>query len=360
MIWTIIIFLVVLSVLVLAHEWGHYFTARKIGAKVEEFGLGFPPRLYSWKGKDGMEWSINLIPIGGFVKIKGESGDGRNDKDSFASKSVYKRTIVLLAGVFMNLVIATVIFTIGFVVGIPAITEGGVSKYAIVTEESVNVTDVLSQSPADIAGMQVGDEIVSINGVAYASGEEAREVLVAGSEGDVFEFSILREGEAETILVQSSYIEEIERSAVGVVMLQTGTVRYPFYLAPVKGVELTVRYTGAITYAFYDIIKGLVVGDGMSVEVSGPIGIAQYTGEAVRMGFLTLLNFAAILSINLAIINVLPFPALDGGRAVFVLIEAIRRKPASPKLEAVIHNLGFALLMILIIVVTYRDVLNLL
>ncbi|MFH1632051.1 MAG: site-2 protease family protein [bacterium] len=359
MITTILIFLVVLSVLVLAHEWGHYFTAKKIGAKVEEFGLGFPPRLFSWKGKDGMEWSINLIPIGGFVKIKGESGDDRKDPDSFAKKPIPLRIIVLLAGVFMNLVIAAVIFAIGFGVGLPAVTEDGVGKYAIVTEEAVSVTDVLPESPSETSGLKVGDEVLAINGVEYTVAAEAREVLFTAQDGDVFEFLVDREGEQTTVSVESAYVEELERAGLGVILLDTGTVRYPWYLAPAKGIELTVLYTGAITYAFYDIIRDLIVGEGVSVAISGPVGIAEITGQAASMGILALMNFTAILSINLAILNVLPFPALDGGRVVFALLEAIRRKPVSPKLEAVVHNLGFALLMILVILVTYRDVLNL-
>jgi len=359
MISTVLLFLVILSVLVLAHEWGHYFTAKKIGAKVEEFGLGFPPRLYSWKGKDGMVWSLNLIPLGGFVKIVGESGDHREEKDSFSGKSIPKRILVLAAGVIMNLVLAIGLFSVGFTVGIPSAIEGGVDSQAIVSENAIRVTEVLAGSPADEAGLKMGDEVLLINGLAYASGEEVRQALHNFSENDVINFEINRSGEEQTISAVASYIEAIDSMGVGAAIVETATIRYPWYFAPIKGIETTVVYAIAILAAFWHIIAGIFTGGGIPAGVSGPAGIAVVTGEIASLGFVYILQFAAMLSLNLAILNIIPFPALDGGRIAFTLVEAIRRKPASEKLEAVVHNLGFMLLMLLVIIVTYRDILNL-
>ena len=358
MIGTIIVFLALLSILVLAHEWGHYITAKKIGAKVEEFGLGFPPRLFSWRAKDGMLWSVNLIPLGGFVRIKGESGAERDAPGSFGRKSIPARTIVLLAGVFMNLVLAAVFFTIGFSIGLPSVTEGDTGK-AIVSDQAIRVTQVLPDSPGDIAGFEAGDTILRIDGIEYVGGQDARDALMTEEEDRVFILGVLRGEEELMIEVVPEYLEEIDRLGIGIAMVETGTVRYPLYLAPIKGTEITLFYTKEVTVAFYEIIRNLVMGEPAGVELAGPVGIAVLTGEIARLGFVYLLQFAAILSINLAVINILPFPALDGGRIAFVALEAVRGKPASPRLEALVHNLGFVLLMLLVIFITYKDILNL-
>lgn len=360
MIWTIIIFLLVLSVLVLVHEWGHYYTAKKIGAEVEEFGLGFPPRAFTWRGKDGMIWSLNWVPIGGFVKIKGESGEHRDDPNSFARKPLLSRFAVLIAGVVMNMIAAAVLMSVALGIGIPSIIEGGDTGNAVITDESIHITQILESSPAEVAEMQVGDEVIAINGESFATGEEARTYLSEVDENELVSFTLERAGETVMIDVAPSYLEEIDRLGVGVAMVQTGVVQYPWYMAPVVGMESTIFYTREILVAFYDIIRDLIVGEEADVDLAGPVGIAVITGEVIDMGFVHLLQFAAILSINLAIINVLPFPALDGGRIVFVLLEAVRRKPVSPQLEAVVHNFGFLILIGLIILVTYKDIVNLL
>ncbi len=359
MIATIILFFVVLSALVLVHEWGHYITAKKAGMKVEEFGIGFPPKIYSWKGKDGMEWSINLIPIGGFVRIKGETGEKSNDPDAFVSKSILSRTIVLAAGVFMNLVLAAVLYSVAFMIGMPSVTEGWTDTSATITDEKISITQVLESSPAAIAGLEAGDEVIAINTQEVISSEQAWNLLEAAPADTLTTFDLIRNNEPITLEATPAYIEQIDRPGFGLAILQTGTVQYPWYKAPVEGVILTGEYTVAITVALYDLAKNLITGAGVSQDLAGPVGIAVMTGEVAAMGFVYLLQFAAILSINLAIINILPFPALDGGRMLFVFIEAVRRKPVSQKLEAVVHNSGFLILILLIILVTYRDIIKL-
>jgi len=360
MLWTIIIFLLVLSVLVLAHEWGHYFTAKRLGMKVEEFGLGFPPRAFSWKAKDGMAWSLNWIPIGGFVKIKGESGDDRNDPDSFASKSLLARFAVLIAGVIMNMVLAAALLSIALGVGIPTIVEGDFGSNVHISDTQLSITQVLEGSPADVAGIEAGDRVLQINGQEFEDGESARAFLQDVNPDDVVTFLIERDGLSQEIEAVPSYLEQIDQMAVGIALVQTGTVRYPWYSAPIEGTRATVFYTKEILAAFGEIVQGWLGKGEARADLAGPIGIAVITGEVAEQGIVNLLQFGAILSINLAIINVLPFPALDGGRILFVVIEAIRRKPNNAKVETVVHNIGFLILLGLILLVTYKDILNLL
>jgi regulator of sigma E protease len=328
---------------------------------VEEFGLGFPPRAYTWKGKDGMIWSLNWIPLGGFVRVKGEGGDHREDKDSFGNKPLLARFAVLFAGVFMNMIAAAVLLSIAFGVGVPTIVEGDLGGSAIVSDTELLITQVLGESPAALSGIEAGDRVMTINGETFEDGEAARTYLQGVDPNEVVNFLLVREGESLETEVAPSYLEEIDGMGVGVAIVQTGTLRYPWYVTPVKGVESTFFYTKEILVAFGDIVQGWVGGgESEQIELAGPIGIAVITGEVVEQGIVSLLQFAAILSINLAIINVFPFPALDGGRILFVIIEAVRRKPVDAKIETVVHNIGFLILIGLILLVTYQDILNLL
>ena len=360
MIGTILLFLVLLSVLVLAHEWGHFAAARKAGMKVEEFGIGFPPRLFSWTDSRGTTWSLNLIPIGGFVRIQGENGENRFEPGSFATKSYFARFAVLFGGVFMNLVVAALLFTIGFAFGLPSVIEDGVDSRAIVTGEAIHVVQVLADSPAAQAGLSEGDKVLSIDGETFTSGEASREALKPNADGSPIEMQFEHAGEIKTVRLVPGYIEEIDRDGVGLALVETGQVRYPWYFAPVKGVTTTFGLTVDIVEAFGGLIRGAFTKDSnVAAQLSGPVGIAVLTGDVARLGFSHLIQFAAMLSVNLAVLNVLPFPALDGGRIFFLAIEALRRKPNSQKFEQGIHATGFLILIALVIFVTYRDIVNL-
>lgn len=353
---TILLFLFLLSVLVLAHEFGHYIAARKSGMKVEEFGIGFPPRMFAWKGRH-TTWSVNLIPLGGFVRIKGESGEDadRDAPDSFARKPLWKRFIVLVAGVVMNLVTAALIFTVGFLVGMPTVTEGGIPG-GIVENQAVHVLEVMEDFPAAEAGLEVGDRLLTIDGATFASSDDAR---VALGEETAHEVVLARGEEILTVQLTPEFSEEAGKALVGVSLMETGTVRFPWYLAPVRGVEAATLSTVAVLEAFGGLLASIVTEETVDAELAGPVGIAVMTGEVAEMGFGYLLHFAAMLSINLAILNILPIPALDGGRVVFLAIEAIRRKPVTARIEQNIHAAGFAILLLLVLVVTFRDIVNL-
>lgn len=352
---TALLFLVVLSVLVIAHEFGHYIVARMCGVTVEEFGLGFPPRIAAWKGKRGMLWSLNAIPLGGFVRLKGESGDDRTAPDSFGRQSIPKRFAVLVAGVAMNLVAAAVIFTVGFMVGMPTVTEGGVDG-GTVTNASVRVLEVVAGSPAETSGFAVGDRLLTIDGAAFATSADARAAL--GTDV-VHTVVVQRDGVDTTMTVDPEYMESLGKVGVGVGLVETGDVRFPWYKAPIMGVSAMVSSTVQVVSAFAALIASPFTHTTVEAEVAGPVGIAVLTGEVARLGFAHLLQFAAMLSINLAVINVLPIPALDGGRVAFLVLELIRRKPTTPRVEQIVHGTGFAILLILVVIVTLKDIVGL-
>lgn len=359
MIFTIFIFLAVLSVLVIAHEWGHYAAARKMGMGIEEFGVGFPPRLFGKKDKQGTLWSINLIPLGGFVRIKGENGEQRGEHDAFAQKSIPARIFVLLAGVIMNLLVAWVLFSAGFAFGLPAVVEEWTDGKAIVTNLSVDVVQIVQNSPAAAAGLKEGDKIIEIDGVSFTDGALARAALVPHLDGSPIAFTYERSGTRDHVSITPAYVEELGKPGVGVALIGTGNVRYPFYLAPIKGAETTISMTIQVIGAFFGLIAGLFQQKDVVADLSGPIGIASLTGQVARLGFLHLLQFTAMLSVNLAVLNALPFPALDGGRVFFVLVEGVRRKPNSLQFEQMAHTVGFALLILLVLFVTYKDIVKL-
>ncbi|MFH1142429.1 MAG: RIP metalloprotease RseP [Candidatus Uhrbacteria bacterium] len=356
--WTIVIFLAVLSILVLVHEIGHFITARRLGCKVEEFGIGFPPRLFAWKRKkDGIEYSVNWIPLGGFVRIKGESGLFRSHKDSFSAKPIWKRFVILFAGVAMNFLLAAVLLSFGFLIGIPTALDDVLPEGAKVSDEAVRVSTVLSNTPAEVAGLKMGDQIISINDQIFADAEAARSYIGQQNDQDI-NFLILRDEEELLISMTPDYIEEIGAVGVGTGLITTAFVSFPIHKAIWFGFSTAAQYTVMITVAIYDILKSLIMGQGVGIDLSGPVGIAVMTGEVSRLGLVYLIQFTAILSINLAVINILPLPALDGGRILFLLIEAIRRKPIDERIEAIVHNSGFVLLMGLVILITYRDLVN--
>ncbi len=352
---SVLLFLVILSVLVLAHEAGHYVAARIAKVKVEEFGLGFPPRIFSWKNKNGMTWSLNAIPLGGFVKLKGESGDERAAHDSFARQSLAKRFFVLVAGVGMNLVTAAVIFGVGFVIGMPTIVDGGIAG-GTVSNQDIRVIEVLPDSPASQAGILVGDKLVGIDGVAYTSSTAARDALSLSAPHTV----TFARGDVEVVAtLDPTFIPSLNRAVVGLGLVETGTVRFPWYAAPFMGIRAAASSTWQVLSAFGVLLASPFTHANIGAEVSGPIGIAVLTGEVAKLGIAHVLQFAAMLSINLAIINILPIPALDGGRVAFLALEAIRRKPTTPRVEQMVHAAGFAVLLLLIVVVTLKDIVGL-
>ncbi|MDD2680651.1 MAG: RIP metalloprotease RseP [Patescibacteria group bacterium] len=377
---TAIIFILVLSVLVFVHELGHFFTARRLGVKADEFGFGFPPRAlgvykdvngrwrHFWGNKaldslpEGQEaagtvYSLNWLPLGGFVRIKGENGEGKQEADSFAAKSLWRRALILAAGVIMNIVLAAVLLSVGYMIGMPQSLEDA-RPSAHITQAEILVVETLADSPAQKAGIQTGDIIVAINGEAVSSHEQLQTSL-ATNQGEAVDVLLKTEQGSKHLEIVPEMIAGTNNPGLGVSIYSSATIRYPFFIAIWEGIKMTGVMFWAIIVAFYGLIVGLFSGASMGAQVAGPVGIATLTGQVASLGFAYLLQFMALLSLNLALINILPFPALDGGRLLFLLIEKFKGKPVRQSVEAWIHTIGFWLLIILIVFVTYKDIVRL-
>lgn len=371
MIITLITFIFVLAVLVLAHEWGHFIAARKNGIKVDEFGFGFPPRIggvrrqngvwqFVWGNKELEEegdtlYSLNWIPLGGFVKIKGEEGSFAGDQDSFANKKAWQRFIVLSAGVFMNVILAGVLLSIGFMIGLPQSLEN-VGYGAKITNGKIEIMSVVNKAPAEVAGLKSGDAIVSVDGQEILRVTDLQ-TYFDGKENNKVVLKIKRGEEVLEKEVTPQKLSETKRGGIGVVLLESATVSYPWYLAIYQGFISAFVFTWEVIKAFVFLIWSLIRGaGGVTENLAGPVGIAVLTGKVAKLGLTYLLQFMAMLSINLAVLNFLPFPALDGGRIFFLLIEKLRGKPLAKKIENAFHTAGFAILMILVLFVTVKDV----
>jgi regulator of sigma E protease len=364
---TIIIFLIILSVLVLAHEFGHFYTARRAGVKAEEFGLGFPPRAIGvykdktkrWRhllGNKALEelsddkqpqstvYSLNWLPIGGFVKIKGENGENLEDKDSFSSKKVGQRAFILSAGVIMNVILAFIIFTACYLIGAPqSVDQGGF----------IQITDIMAKSPAATAGLEPGDEVIAADNQTLANIVDLQ-TYISHSANKVIDLKIERGQSVQDIRVTPSL--KNGQVMIGIGLDQVKIVRLPFFQAIWEGFTHTFIVLWMIVVSLYGLVKDLFIGVSVGDAVGGPVRIAQMTGEMARFGFVNLLNFTALLSLNLAIINIFPFPALDGGRILFLIIEKIKGRPVKKETEALIHNIGFFILIGLILLITYKDI----
>lgn len=358
---TILIFIAVLAVLVLVHEAGHFFAAKKFGVKVDEFGFGFPPRIVG-KTMKGTLYSLNWIPLGGFVKIKGVAGDDPDadaenpDADSFAALSYFKRFTILFAGIFMNILLAMALLWIVFMAGVQTSPEA-TFEGAILSNEQVAVISVAAESPSEKAGLQFGDIITAINGESIESYEQVQSLL-GSAEGETVDLVLDRDGEQQTIQVipEPREVQGETYVGIGVGLQELVTAKYPMHTAAYLAATSTFTMLGRIFASLFELFTALFTAAPVVEDLAGPVGIASLTGEIAQAGLIPLMQFMSILSINLAVFNLLPIPALDGGRILFLLIEAVRKKPVNQKTEAVIHNIGFLLLITLIIAVTIKDI----
>jgi regulator of sigma E protease len=371
MLTTAITFFIILAVLILVHELGHFTAARIFKVRAEEFGFGLPPRIFGfvkvngkWKylgrkedseNYDNTVWSINWLPLGGFVKIKGEDENALNEEGSLASRPPWQRFIIMFAGVFMNFILSFVILSIAFMAGIPSLVDDDPDPDLNAKNEQIQIMSISPDSPIDKAEIKVGDVILSINNEKIGSVSQVQDITSV-SKDIPLEFVFRRGSEeiAKTITPLSG--SELQKGEIGVGLVKTATVKYPWYEAIYKGAETTVSLTFEILKAFGKIIGDLFTGQKVGVEVAGPVGIAVLTGQVITLGFIYVLQFAALLSINLAIINLLPIPALDGGRLLFIIIEKIKGSPVKQATEARFHQVGFILLMILMALIVFRDI----
>lgn len=366
---TILIFVIILGLLVFVHELGHFLTAKRNGIRVDEFGFGFPPRLFGFvkdeaSGKYRIVWgskdmpsgrtvySLNWIPLGGFVKIAGEDGHDTSDPESFAGKPAWIRIKVLAAGVFMNFLFAWFLISIVFMMGLPQPIEQ--SEHGKYPNAKIQILDVTKGSPAEAMGLKMGDEIIAINGkemtaLDQVSGE------ISTHKGEIITVNIDRFGEKLTLSGMPRTESPANQGALGISFSETAVVSYPWYEAIYRGATTTYSITVAIFEAFGKMIASLFGAEKTPLDVTGPVGIVYLTKQMSDLGLPYLLQFAALLSINLGIINILPIPALDGGRILFILIEKLKGSPVSHRVEGMIHQVGFILLLLLMLLVTVRD-----
>ncbi len=363
---SIIIFLIILAILILVHEFGHFIVAKKSGIRVDEFGLGFPPKVFSKKWGSTL-YTLNLLPFGGFVKIFGEDPHAEviseEDKPtSFYYKPKWVQSLVLVAGVTMNIIFAWLLISLGFMIGLPAGND--YSGFGEVRDLKVTITEVRADSPAAKSGLASGDTLLFASSGNTALQEssltpESLGALIAQSH-DQIEILYKRGEETKTAFVTPLTNAETGKPMIGIAMDEIGILKLPVHYAFLEG----FRTTGLI---MKETAKGLggFLWDTLRFrsdlsQVSGPVGIAGVVGEANALGFVYLLSLVALISINLAIINLLPFPALDGGRLFFLLIEAVTRRKIPPVFVRWVNFIGFGLLLLLMLVITVHDILKLL
>ncbi len=358
---TVLAFIVILGLLVLAHEFGHYWVARRVGVAVEEFAIGFPPRLLSWVRR-GTRYSLNLVPFGGFVRLAGEEEGNPAGLESDVNLkpigiSLYqanrlRRAAIMVAGVVMNFLLGAALLAVGFGVGLPQVIDGEAPAYA--RDVRIQIVSVSTNSPAATAGLHPGDSIASLDGQPATTLDQIQSYTNSHA-GQPIALGVRRGEEQLTLSLTPQLLPESEgKAVVGIGLAQIGRVAVPWWRAPWEGLVAAWSLVVAIIFGLGDIIAKLVSGSG-GVDVAGPIGVAVLTGQAVQLGWLYVLQFVAVLSINLAVINLLPLPALDGGRLAVLAIESIRRKSLPEKLEQNLHRFGFGALIALLILVTVVD-----
>jgi len=347
---TAVVFIIVLGVLILVHELGHFFTAKWLGVKVKEFGIGYPPTIWSIN-KNDTKYALNAIPLGGYVKLLGEDEEA-DGKDAFNNKKARVRLAVIVAGVVMNFVLAYFLLVIGYMIGMSPVALDP-SELPGEKTNQVLIVAVDSGTPAENAGIKAGD---FVNGFTTIDDFVA---YTGSHRGETVTLSISRGGSQMDVPVTLRTDESVP--ALGAALGGQGT---KVKLNIGQALVASGKEIGAFMVTIWEFLGRMIstlFGQGKLVEeLSGPVGIYNITGQAVELGFVYILQLAAILSINLGVVNILPFPALDGGRALFILIEGIARKRIiKQEVEAVMHLVGFILLMLLIGVVTYREVVQL-
>jgi len=351
---TILIFLLILTILVFVHEFGHFIIAKKMGVKVEEFGIGLPPRLFGIKKGETL-YSINLLPLGGFVKLYGEEYNelSKNDENrTFVNKKPWQKTLIILGGVIGNFLLGWFIFSYLVTQGVP------------VPINKVIIEKVTKNSPADISGLKEKDVISKLilpnspnNSVPLTSASTLIEETKKFA-GQTIKLLIQRNNQNITINLTPRKNPPKGEGPLGIAITSFIEKKYPWYTAPYYGLIEASNITYKIATELGKLILGLITFQKPHVDVTGPVGIANLAGQAIKFGRNAFLEFLALLSLNLAIINILPFPALDGGRLIFVLYEGILKKKLNKDIEKYTNLIGFIILLSLAVLITVNDIIK--
>jgi len=343
---TVLIVVISLSILILVHELGHFLAARFFGVRVEEFGIGFPPRLISKKiGKT--VYSLNLLPFGGFVKIFGENFEDEEkiSPDSFVFQPVWRRAIIVLAGIFMNIFLGWLILSFVFMSGMP---------------EHLAIAEIAPDSPAQAVGLESGDIIIkaSFKETVLSDPIKSRELieLVNKAAGDNILFTIRRGDKIFEVEIQSRSNPPFGQGPVGIALVEMGFPPQGFFGGIVEGLKATFNVLKNVSFGFIAFLGSVFVDKSAFEAVAGPVGIFSIAAKASNLGVVYFLQFIAIISLNLAVLNLIPFPALDGGRFLLLLVEKIKGSPVSLKFQIVVNSFGFLILIIFMILVTIRDI----
>jgi regulator of sigma E protease len=357
---TIIVFFLILGLLVLVHEFGHFLAAKRNGIMVEEFGFGLPPRIWGKKFGETL-YSLNLFPFGGFVKLYGEEYrehvdpeaklkiDPRLTNRAFAYKKPWQKAVVVIGGVVGNFLLGWVLISFLFTQGVPTPIN------------RVYVERVQAGSPASAAGLQEGDYIkaLKVDNQTYQI-KSTNELISLTKKFAGQEIVLVVDRNGQTVNLQVTPRENPPKGEgpLGVTITSFVEKKYPWYQAPVYGLIEAFKITERIISELFRIAYQLITFQKPEIEITGPIGIAQYTGQAVRFGKNAVLELIALLSLNLAVINILPFPALDGGRMLFVIYEWVTRRHVNQKVERYLNLIGIILLLSLAIIISVNDIIR--
>jgi regulator of sigma E protease len=362
---TVILFILVLVALIVVHEFGHFLVAKWSGMRVDEFGLGYPPRAWGFK-KGETEYTLNWLPFGGFVRIYGEDEQDRveathDSARAFGSRPRVLQALVLIAGIAMNIIFAWVLLTASLALG----TERALDPNEVAGAKNVAllVADVLPGSPAATAGLMPGDAItlatIGSRNSTTLDPAQFTQFIASDTNGEPLTLQVMRNDKELTLTTtpRAGVIASApSRPALGVAVAVAGTKSVVWWKAPWEGAQLTWEVTKETAMGLWHFFYGLATFTADLSQVSGPVGIAGAVGTASRHGIAALLSLTAVISVNLALINLIPIPALDGGRLLFVIIEAIIRRPLPAYATRVVNTIGFGMLILLMLVVTAHDV----
>ncbi len=325
--------------MILVHEAGHFLAAKKFGLLVEEFGFGLPPKIWSKKIGETV-YSINALPFGGFVKIFGEDGGDSSMERNFASLKIWRRTIIISAGVLFNFLLGWLVISLVFSIGVP---------------QAVVITDVKANSPAAEIRLQANDKIIGYNTteefINYINKNRGKEInLKIGRNGDDLDFKVIPR------IIENTPNGE---GALGVGLIDAGLPKKPILESFWEGLKTSIEMIKMIFVAIFSLIAKAIVGKASLGQVAGPVGIVKLTAQAGTLGMVYLLQLLAMISLNLAVINIFPFPALDGGKLLFLAIEKIKGSPLNQKFEKTANAVGFILLISLMVLITIKDIVKL-